>query len=271
MSHSLSGRIHSIYRKTINLSVDGRLLAIQASGSPLSPISLITDMTQEIMESFPFYTGQNISIQKDMLVFHDEQGQPCFSLSYDHADFKPLKLEPALTDADLDMLKEEIWNVIWNADTNGFDMLYAHPEQTKDIPMLAVARGRLLTATNDITQQNWEEAALELTRLIGLGIGLTPSGDDFLTGVLAGLMLRRLKTHPFTCKLKECILAHLSDTNDISSAFLRCALDGHYSLPVNMLTSLPKADAIFRAFSEIGHSSGIDSLCGIYFVLDVMR
>ena len=45
------GAVHSVYKKTINLEMDGQLLAIQVSGSPLSPLSLITDQTAESLDT----------------------------------------------------------------------------------------------------------------------------------------------------------------------------------------------------------------------------
>ena len=45
------GAVHSVYKKTINLEMDGQLLAMQVSGSPLSPLSLITDQTAESLDN----------------------------------------------------------------------------------------------------------------------------------------------------------------------------------------------------------------------------
>ena len=47
LSGETSGTVHSVYRKTINLSIGGTLAALQAKGSPISPISLITTLTSE--------------------------------------------------------------------------------------------------------------------------------------------------------------------------------------------------------------------------------
>ena len=57
------------------------------------------------------------------------------------------------------------------------------------------------------------------------------------------------------------------DTNDISRAFLDCSVQHHFSLAVNSLTDLPSADRILNVFSAIGHSSGIDTLCGVAYGL----
>ena len=57
-------KIHSIYRKTINLNVNGQLLALQVEGSPLSPISLIADMTQEDMDDLNLTLHQELLIER---------------------------------------------------------------------------------------------------------------------------------------------------------------------------------------------------------------
>ena len=121
-----------------------------------------------------------------------------------------------------------------------------------------------------LQKQETKAAAAALVRLTGLGIGLTPSGDDFLCGALAGLILTNNWDLPFTTALRQEIYAHLQDTNDISRAFLACALERQFSLPV---VSLGKSSGavtsreILTSFSKIGHSSGSDTLCGIYYAL----
>lgn len=56
--------------------------------------------------------------------------------------------------------------------------------------ILAAAGNRILQCSECLEQHLYGDAAKHLAGLIGLGIGLTPSGDDFLCGVLAGLILR---------------------------------------------------------------------------------
>ena len=99
---------------------------------------------------------------------------------------------------------------------------------------------------------------------IWLGIGLTPSGDDFLCGFLAGLRLSD-GSSVFLPFLEQHILHTLDRTNEISAAFLRCAAFGPFSTPVHLLTD-PNVTArqIYLVFSSISHSSDIDTLCGIY-------
>ena len=113
------------------------------------------------------------------------------------------------------------------------------------------------------------EAASSLVRLVGLGLGLTPGGDDFLCGVLAGLILCGRRQHPFALLLADEIAAHLNDTNKISAAFLACSLENQFSQAVNELRLCHSAAKILRIFCEIGHSSGTDTLCGIYYAIQL--
>lgn len=56
------GAVHSVYRKTVNLSVGGSLLALQAKNSPISPISLITDLPLGISDVISCRPGQKVFI-----------------------------------------------------------------------------------------------------------------------------------------------------------------------------------------------------------------
>ena len=52
-----SWTVHSVYRKTINLQSGDLLLALQTAGSPLSPISLITDLSEAGMDALKAVPG----------------------------------------------------------------------------------------------------------------------------------------------------------------------------------------------------------------------
>ena len=57
-----SWTVHSVYRKTINLQSGDLLLALQAAGSPLSPISLITDLSEAGMDALKAVPGMEIPV-----------------------------------------------------------------------------------------------------------------------------------------------------------------------------------------------------------------
>lgn len=103
--------------------------------------------------------------------------------------------------------------------------------------------------------------------LLGLGPGLTPSGDDFIGGVLVAL-------HVLGCRATAARLADWAlplarmHTGAISVAHLACAAAGEGCAALHdVLVALvmPNADGLREALASltaIGHSSGWDMLAG---------
>ena len=103
--------------------------------------------------------------------------------------------------------------------------------------------------------------------LLGLGPGLTPSGDDFLGGML--IALATLPAPSLRAQLLELIENNAQQrTNAISIAHLRAAGAGagHEALHEilnSLLAGNTKAlSAQLTAIDHIGHSSGWDALAG---------
>ena len=63
----ISGTVHSVYKKTINIQLGQHLLALQSAASPLSPISLITDMEGRSMDQLPIRPGQPVNVLGDRI------------------------------------------------------------------------------------------------------------------------------------------------------------------------------------------------------------
>lgn len=111
-------------------------------------------------------------------------------------------------------------------------------------------------------------------QLVGLGPGLTPSGDDFLVGFLAGLWGSSVH-HPlwrdFTLQLGRviCSIAH-EQTGEISYTYLFHAARGLFSrrlfeLVRLLFMSAPGEQVLHaaRAVLSGGHTSGRDLLIGL--------
>lgn len=256
------GRVHSVYRKTINLSFDGQLVSLQAANSPLSPISLITPLPADEMAALSVCVNDPVTITSGTL----QIDRKC-AFNFSSVSPQPLLLSTVLAQKELSFLKSQILSALFMRNAKSFDLLFSEPDMTDDIAFLAIAKKHLGHASCSLAISDWDTASEELCHLIGLGTGLTPGGDDFLCGVLAGLILCGNAAHPFAHSLSKKLLLHLGDTNDISAAFLQCALAGQFSKAVNLLTSLPSQIRIYSSFSEIGHSSGTDTLSGIVYIL----
>lgn len=106
-------------------------------------------------------------------------------------------------------------------------------------------------------------------KLAGLGIGLTPSGDDFLLGT----MLCAWLAHPAPKHYCASVLdAALSRTTLLSAAYFRSAADGECSPSWHgLLEALPSASdeelaAAAGAVVALGHTSGSDALAGFIWM-----
>jgi hypothetical protein len=116
-------------------------------------------------------------------------------------------------------------------------------------------------------------------RIIGLGPGLTPSGDDFLVGCLRGLWLmapRQTWEYDLLHQLRTALLPSLDNrTTCVGAEFIRGALSGEFAevldqagmalvSPVHMPTVV---SAIGRLLAQ-GETSGTDTTHGLLTCLD---
>ncbi len=111
-----------------------------------------------------------------------------------------------------------------------------------------------------------------LSAMIGLGIGLTPSGDDFIVGYLAALWSqssRDATLPPLLGLLRAPLESMIAKTGAISRQLILDASAGQFSEPlVDLVRAIADGDdervAITAARAlRIGHSSGADALLGL--------
>ena len=110
-----------------------------------------------------------------------------------------------------------------------------------------------------------EKVCRTVRHLLGLGIGLTPSMDDILLGLLYGL-LRLSPQKVTTALLRDAILSYASThTNAISAAYLETVARGnHFERLDDMIENLSANTAInIEPLLEIGSSSGSEMLFGL--------
>jgi hypothetical protein len=105
--------------------------------------------------------------------------------------------------------------------------------------------------------------------LVGLGPGLTPSGDDFLCGALVAL--HAIGQVDLARDLYAVIgeVAQIA-TSPLSAAFLRTAAEGQSSEPLHAtIVALLENRSVahpLQALAHVGHSSGFDALAGAVLV-----
>lgn len=115
-----------------------------------------------------------------------------------------------------------------------------------------------------------DEPPQELKALIGLGIGLTPSGDDFLCGAL--IALHALGYSDLAKTLAKDLLSGAElRTNTVSLAHLRCAAMGLGGTTIHKVVNglLQGGRGLsLSALNNIGHTSGWDAFAGTITVIN---
>ena len=100
-----------------------------------------------------------------------------------------------------------------------------------------------------------------------------------MTGVLSTFKaLPQCFNHKLISALSNSVCSRRNNTNEISSTFIDCALRGQFSKAIiDLYDSLcldnvqspgieqDKIDNLLDSFLDIGHTSGIDTLTGIYW------
>jgi hypothetical protein len=113
-------------------------------------------------------------------------------------------------------------------------------------------------------------------KMIGLGPGVTPSGDDILIGFLAGLwsMAGGNQTQlSFIRLFGNEIIKIAKQTSEISRTYLYHAAQGQFSSSLSTLAkAIATGNGVEQATQEamrVGHSSGMDSVTGLLIGLCV--
>lgn len=128
-------------------------------------------------------------------------------------------------------------------------------------------RRNIIKLRKGLKEGNQEEAGRQCREMVGLGQGLTPTGDDMLLGALAALHMYRPE---LAGALGQAIAPLLERTNDISRSYLGWARRGRAATPVvRALSGLASGDMSgAEALLGIGHSSGGDILEGMLFMTE---
>ena len=137
-------------------------------------------------------------------------------------------------------------------------------------PILAFAHPHVMNLAHACIHHQLHEMSRNADRLIGLGSGLTPSGDDFVGGLLFAYYVLRT-TYP-NCtfgELKMTVETYRSRTHAISFTLLKDLTNGHAIEPLHQILdgflygkSIESTYPFFSQLTQVGNSTGWDMLAG---------
>jgi hypothetical protein len=280
--------VHSVFGSAMNLGVDGRrflvtLVGPEADDQPQG----IRLASSERFDAWPVRPGDPGRRAGDRLVFGDvtKGGRPIVDLaSAAVAGRREIaKLDP----------RDGAWNAAW---AECVCWLEARQEREGAALRLAALRGgaapaeavgtRLASAGRAVGDAlcagDADSARLVAARMVGLGTGLTPSGDDLLCGLLAALWCTKIEGTEDARLLAGwgAALATMLDRTTVAGAtLLECAIAGSFSgalrdLAAELAGRSPgdRAHALGAAMGRLcamGHTSGMDTAAGFLFGLSL--
>lgn len=267
--------VHSVFRNAVNLRGPGEslLLTLLLSGENDLPQGIRLGALQaQVLEGLQI--GTPAVCTNDLLALGDK-----FLV-----DLRPgRRWECDLYSLDADMHDPAViqaWQTAWEGlrareqDLLPANVPDAHRGQTCMFPSLCSQR--LETAVSrmlDATALHDLNGMAAMSDLIGVGLGLTPSGDDLLTGYLAGLWCsarQEAARRDFLWAVAEFVIRDAARTNDVARTYLCLAARGQVSsLILDLASSISRGDCAGRvraraeAAMRVGHTSGMAAVNGL--------
>jgi hypothetical protein len=277
------GRVHSVFRRTVNVLCDDTTwLSIHPESVPMHPYAVRVEASEAghigIPASGKAFLGASraelVTVGTDCVRFEGRS----LSIDLDAARVWDAGLRPFGTGLDAGRMLSTLKDVIGPgpAVSPFLASMLGRPQADGDAwtaALYAAATGIIARVKTGLKAGSVETLRSGLRQAIGLGPGLTPSGDDFITGLLGAL-------HCFGAPeaLRESVAASvrplLGRTSLPSAMMVEAAGRGLYpEALVGLLVSLghaPAADlsGAMGMLISTGAASGEDMLAGIMTYLE---
>jgi len=280
----LTGSVHSLFDRAVNLRLAGRIVTLQHSSLPRTPLMLAVNPAVSFRD-LCLVPGSRVRVEQGSVMVKGHRF--CYTAAPAWDARLPLSFS---AEAQVMVLRQGVSRALDLAASprgpGGLGPIAGLcrqnlPPPDRGSPLLQAAVPVLEALLAAAGQERELELIPALTTLIGLGPGLTPSGDDFLVGFLSVLSLLE-KGNPrigsFARALRQAIReAGQEKTTPVSREFLLAACSGEFSEPFHRLYRAaaaldgPGTLAAAVRFTGIGHTSGIDGLTGIIYGLSLWR
>ncbi|MEQ5222737.1 DUF2877 domain-containing protein [Providencia alcalifaciens] len=264
---SLTGNVEQVFNKAINFSIDNQLYTLLGSQTDNAPNSCRI-------------------INKDFLPLNIMAGDSVFILNNEiHISEKYAisfllckKWNPPTVYFINEKLKEEKYRYFLQSKINEIDSILNDKSHSlfnyqgencfylESSKKLNELRSRLI---NSFTNKRHQALTNIVSQFVGLGIGLTPSGDDYLVGLMAFLLLKHHPANAVYQSFYQGIAQSKANTTPISAITLEKALNQEYRENIHQLIQClvdGRNENIYPKILEIlniGSSSGCDMLFGI--------
>ncbi len=258
-------RVHSVFARALNVALDGeRLLTLAQRDADAAPDAIVVDLPS--WAPFAITPGADVQLASDRIDFGD-----CFSVTLAHV--RPWQGRLPLYAHSDDVLRHHLPMAQRHVHKHGEGIAgtraFSPDGSSVDRAMVAAVHYNTDGLCQALAHDDMPRARAHAERLLGLGPGLTPSGDDFLLGLLAALNLPGSPARA-CCSLGTHVVEWAGKrTHLISAAALRHAANGRVRASViGLCEALMHATAaqMLSALDQvmrIGSSSGSEIAAGV--------
>jgi hypothetical protein len=269
---SFCGTVHSLFKRVLNIRcLDSEVLyTIACRDIDNGPNTLILDIENllvypiELKETVHSAANQLVIGSSMKLTINGAKGWKCSLPKYPSDDSK--------LRANLPIMKQYLDEFGQSGGMISTD----DPQSSFQEEVSRLLQERSTAFLSELKAGRMEKAIQTARSLIGLGPGLTPSGDDFLLGLLAVINLQGNPLHAYSSWCQEILRGASQWTNEISLAALNQAASGQVRESITKLIdalTYRTPDQVIAGLSEvlnIGSSSGTDISMGIYSGLQLV-
>ena len=257
------GKVHSIFSKALNIKIEeNELISIVAAEKLNGPNRILVELPKN----------------KDLVALEIKQGMKVIGNGQEvRIDGGRLSISLERAERWSPEVKKEK-RILNSQVKNNLSFLQKSLSVEKDENKVSQElKVRIQKLAKSIEEENLSKVPKDIKRLISFGEGLTPSGDDFLVGLIASLhFLSNLKLKHLLNKIKRIINLEKEKTTFLSGKFLEYACQGRF--PETILNLI---EAIFsgnreevretaRRCLDFGATSGRDTLLGVVRGLDLI-
>ncbi|MGC5325200.1 DUF2877 domain-containing protein [Brevibacillus sp. SYSU BS000544] len=265
------GFVHSTFDRTINIHClsNAELYTVACRQIDNGPNTLVTDVIS--FSGMDIAAGDIVYVENDRLCIENKM-----AITIEHAK-KWQSIVPAYP-ADIAVLRKNLAFAKEYIELHGAHGGMKRPLQTKNLfeeetSKMLEERSRLLLL--ELSNDRMIEAIRHAVGLIGLGPGLTPSGDDFLVGLLTTLTMPNYPVKIESTFGEAIVQSAQQLTNEISFMAIKKASTGEVRESIiallHALTCGSQEESILSLATvlNIGSSSGTDIALGIVSGLEI--
>lgn len=267
LNHSKNLYLLNKNSKAIYLKSNAGIISIQDDRTEISPLSLI--IKNDFLFNLSSINSEEFIINNDniLLIANNKIKR----LNYKTAKIYKSKLLYTDKMMLLNICESYILDILKYKKTGGLNQYFLNKITINSFIIEYLLN--FLDNMKNIIEKNGLEEISNLGKLVGSGVGLTPSYDDFLCGFLSAAKFFNI--FPIDA-LKKNIIENLENTNLISKQYLQLSLHDRYPSPIInfynfIIQNHTDICTIKEQFYNLGSSSGLDYSFGIYYYILIAK